>query len=159
MDIYNRENVLCLEASINRLATRANLVTRGINMPFTFCPFCELEVETIDHCLISCHRVLPVWRNIWGWWHLDTPILFPSFSTKDIAMGNINCLRFSTLDELLQGVFLCGHWGVWKCRNKVVSVSLESMVTAKDEDDFPSIQCLSRIWISVCCSSSSLDWF
>ena len=78
-------------------------------MPFTFCPFCELKVETIDYCLISCPRVLPVWRNIWGSWHLDTPISFPSFSIKDIAMGNINSFGLSTLDKLLHWVFLCSH--------------------------------------------------
>ncbi|GJZ80774.1 hypothetical protein Tco_0645768 [Tanacetum coccineum] len=32
------------------------------------------------------------------------------------------------------------------------------MLATKDEDVFPSIQCLSRIWISAHCSSSLLDW-
>ncbi|GJS62015.1 RNA-directed DNA polymerase, eukaryota, reverse transcriptase zinc-binding domain protein [Tanacetum coccineum] len=58
--IPHKVNICVWRASINRLATWANLVTRGINMPSTFCLFCELEVEMIDHCPL----VLLGWRKI-----------------------------------------------------------------------------------------------
>ncbi|GKD27472.1 putative RNA-directed DNA polymerase, eukaryota, reverse transcriptase zinc-binding domain protein [Tanacetum coccineum] len=34
-------------------------------------PALWLEDEDVNHILISCSRVLPVWRKVWSWWSLD----------------------------------------------------------------------------------------
>nr|GEU97437.1 hypothetical protein [Tanacetum cinerariifolium] len=53
--------------------------------------------------------------------------------------------KLDTLSSLLvQRVF----WAIWKCRNKIVSAHSDSVSTIKDEDIFPSIQRLSKIWIT-----------
>ncbi|GKB39211.1 RNA-directed DNA polymerase, eukaryota, reverse transcriptase zinc-binding domain protein [Tanacetum coccineum] len=60
-------NICVWRASLNRLATRSNLSNRGVPLASSLCPFCESEVEDLDHCLINCPKVLPVWRKIWSW--------------------------------------------------------------------------------------------
>nr|GEY71081.1 reverse transcriptase domain, reverse transcriptase zinc-binding domain protein [Tanacetum cinerariifolium] len=99
-------------ASLNRLPTRLNLVSRGISLDSVLCPFCELVEETLDHCLISCPLVSPVWRKIWVWWGLDRPVSFPSFSIADISLGAIGLPNHHFLSNILNGVFsMCfmGH--------------------------------------------------
>ncbi|GJV03727.1 RNA-directed DNA polymerase, eukaryota, reverse transcriptase zinc-binding domain protein [Tanacetum coccineum] len=87
--IPHKVNICIWRASINRLATHANLASRGIDIPSTLCLFYDLEIKSIEHCFISCSHVLPTWRKVWSWWQLDPPTSFPSFSIADIAMGHV----------------------------------------------------------------------
>ncbi|GJX30962.1 RNA-directed DNA polymerase, eukaryota, reverse transcriptase zinc-binding domain protein [Tanacetum coccineum] len=119
--IPRKVNICVWRASINKLATRANLASRGINIPSTLCPFCDLEVESAEHCLISCSRVLPIWRKVWSWWQLDPPTSFPSFSIANIAMGHVGKRGHLVLDKIINGVFQCALWAIWKWHNKVVA--------------------------------------
>ncbi|GJZ63651.1 RNA-directed DNA polymerase, eukaryota, reverse transcriptase zinc-binding domain protein [Tanacetum coccineum] len=50
-------------ASINRLPTRTNLISRGVFLASVLCPFCKNEEEDIEHCLIRCPCVLPIGRK------------------------------------------------------------------------------------------------
>nr|GEX00501.1 hypothetical protein [Tanacetum cinerariifolium] len=87
--IPRKVNICVWRASINRLPTRANLISRGVPLASVLCPFCENEEEGIEHCLIRCPRVMPIWRKVWSWWQLPTPVTFPSFSIMDIALGKL----------------------------------------------------------------------
>nr|GEW21735.1 hypothetical protein [Tanacetum cinerariifolium] len=100
--IPHKVNICVWRASINRLASRTNPAMRGIDIPSTLCPLCESDEESIEHCLIFCSRVLPIWRKVWSWWQLDPPSSFPLFSITDIALGRVRnreCHDF-TLDEI-----------------------------------------------------------
>ncbi|GJR23759.1 putative ribonuclease H-like domain-containing protein [Tanacetum coccineum] len=74
---------------------------------------------------------------------------------KCLWIGNFRCPR---VNKVLNGVLQCVIWVVWKWRNKVVNAPLDSIISAKSEDIFPSIQRLSKLWIAACCSSIPLDW-
>ncbi|GKD77946.1 hypothetical protein Tco_1340567 [Tanacetum coccineum] len=50
-------------------------------------PALWLEDEDVNHVLISCSRVLPVWRKVWSWWSLDLPVSFPPFSCQGASGG------------------------------------------------------------------------
>ncbi|GJV63562.1 RNA-directed DNA polymerase, eukaryota, reverse transcriptase zinc-binding domain protein [Tanacetum coccineum] len=52
-------NVCIWRASIDRLATRPNLLSCGVDISSTACPFCDCNVKDIEHCLIKCPKVLP----------------------------------------------------------------------------------------------------
>nr|GEU80135.1 RNA-directed DNA polymerase, eukaryota, reverse transcriptase zinc-binding domain protein [Tanacetum cinerariifolium] len=52
-------------ASIDILATRPNPLSRGVDISSTACPFCDCNVEDIEHCLIKFPKVLPVWKKVW----------------------------------------------------------------------------------------------
>ncbi|GJZ31875.1 RNA-directed DNA polymerase, eukaryota, reverse transcriptase zinc-binding domain protein, partial [Tanacetum coccineum] len=88
--IHRKVNVMVWKASLNRLAMRLNLAARGVALVSTNCRFCDSDTEDIEHVLIRCPRVSMVWRKVWCWWNLPSPISFPSFSVLDIAKGNIN---------------------------------------------------------------------
>ncbi|GJV18247.1 hypothetical protein Tco_1363570 [Tanacetum coccineum] len=95
---------------------------------------------------------------VWAWWVLASPVSFPYFSIYDISLGNLGFPNNPFLSKVLIGVFQCGLWGVWKWRNKVVNASDEDLNDAKNEDIFPSIQRLSKLWISARCKRMSLKW-
>ncbi|GJV46446.1 RNA-directed DNA polymerase, eukaryota, reverse transcriptase zinc-binding domain protein [Tanacetum coccineum] len=109
--------------SLNHLATHANLMQRGINISDVACLFCGTEDEDVNHVLISRSRVLLVLRKVWSWWNLDPPVSFQSSSL--LVMWPV---------------------GIW--RNRVVNAPLDKVDKFKEEDVFPSIQCLSQLWIS-----------
>ena len=99
-----------------------------------------------------------IWRKVWAWWGLDAPVVFPSFSISDISLANLGFPNKPLLSKVLVGVFQCALWGVWKWRNKVVNASAEALNDAKNEDIFPSIQRLSKLWISTRCKNKSFNW-
>ncbi|GKC34452.1 putative RNA-directed DNA polymerase, eukaryota, reverse transcriptase zinc-binding domain protein, partial [Tanacetum coccineum] len=68
------------------LATRDDLAARGMVLPSISCPFCSIDVEILENYLITCPKMLPIWRNIWSWWSLDPPVSFSSFSSSDIVV-------------------------------------------------------------------------
>ncbi|GJU36447.1 hypothetical protein Tco_1184801 [Tanacetum coccineum] len=97
------------------------------------------SVRNIRHGLGDFLREIELW--------MTSRLLFPQLA-----------VFLYLLMVLTNGLGLVMIQGVWKWRNKMVNASLDSVVAAKDEDVFPSIQRLSNIWISACCSSSHLDW-
>ncbi|GJZ51365.1 hypothetical protein Tco_0605880 [Tanacetum coccineum] len=86
------------------------------------------------------------------------PRVFPFFSISDISLGNFGFPNNPLLSKVLIGVFQCALWGVWKWRNKVPNASDEDLNDAKNKDIFPSIQRLSKLWISARCKRRSLKW-
>ncbi|GKD90082.1 reverse transcriptase domain, reverse transcriptase zinc-binding domain protein [Tanacetum coccineum] len=51
------------------------------------------------------------------------------------------------LPYVAKGVFQCSLWAIWKWRNKLVNSQSDDSTIIKDDDIFPSIQCLSKTWI------------
>ncbi|GJY40252.1 RNA-directed DNA polymerase, eukaryota, reverse transcriptase zinc-binding domain protein [Tanacetum coccineum] len=158
--IPRKVNICVWRASLDRLPSRANLAIRGIDHSSTSCRFCETELEDIDHSLIRCPYVTKVWRKVWSWWNLTPPNSFPSFSISDVALGNFlispdGCPRLS---KVMQGVFQCSLWAIWKWRNKLVNSQSDDSSIIKDDDIFPSIQRLSKTWISARIPLKSVNW-
>ncbi|GJY19325.1 F-box domain containing protein [Tanacetum coccineum] len=104
LDIPKKVNICVWRASLNRIPTRSNLASRGLILSSTCCPFCDDAWDEIGHCGISCPRVLPVWRKVWSWWNLPSPVVFPSFSVADVAMGRIDSFGGSRMNKVLHGV-------------------------------------------------------
>nr|GEV03130.1 reverse transcriptase domain, reverse transcriptase zinc-binding domain protein [Tanacetum cinerariifolium] len=109
-------NICVWRASIDRLPTRANLISRGVGQGN--CLFCDYSDETTEHCLLTCLKVVPIWRKLWSWCNLDQPVSFPSFFIKDVSLGNLACLGCPNLNKVLHNVFQCSLWAIWKWRNK-----------------------------------------
>ncbi|GJS51137.1 hypothetical protein Tco_0624499 [Tanacetum coccineum] len=120
-------------ASLDRLPSRANLSIRGIVLSSTSCPFCDIALKDIEHSL---------------------------FSVSDIALGNLSIPSnwCSRLSKVVKGVFQCSIWAIWKWRNKLVTSDSDSSSIIKDQDIFPSIQRLSKIWISARLASNLVNW-
>ncbi|GKA76737.1 ribonuclease H-like domain-containing protein [Tanacetum coccineum] len=155
--ILRKVNLCVWRTFINRFPTRLNLIMRGVILNSTSCPFCDTSEESIDHYLISCYVVVPIWRKVWAWWGLVLPVSFSSFSISDISLAIIGFLNNPVLSKILHGGFQCVIWAIWKWRNKVVNASFASLIDAKNEDIFPSIQRLSKLWIAA--RACTLDTF
>ncbi|GKC84387.1 putative F-box domain-containing protein [Tanacetum coccineum] len=116
------------------------------------------EGDEIDHCGISCPRVLPVWRKVWSWWNLPSPVVFPSFSVADVAMGRIDSFGGSRMNKVLHGVLQCTLWSIWKWRNRITHADLDVAAKIKEEDIFPGIQRVSKTWISARLKAYAPNW-
>ncbi|GKF68921.1 RNA-directed DNA polymerase, eukaryota, reverse transcriptase zinc-binding domain protein, partial [Tanacetum coccineum] len=102
--IPRKVNIYVWRAAFDRLPTRTNLFRRGVSLPSTTCPICDIVEEDIDH---SCPR----WKKI------------------------------------IHGVFSWALWCIWKWRNKIVNADQSEVVRILDEDLFPAIQRISKVWI------------
>ncbi|GKA61714.1 RNA-directed DNA polymerase, eukaryota, reverse transcriptase zinc-binding domain protein [Tanacetum coccineum] len=142
-------NIGVWRASLNHLATRVNLLQRGIHITSVRCPFCDSNDEDVNRVLIFCSRVLPVW----SWWNLDPPVLFPSFYVSDVASGNLPVNGDTSLAKVHHDVFQIALWILWNWRNRVVHAPINMIDKCKEEDVFPSIQRISHLWISSCISA------
>nr|GEZ47043.1 RNA-directed DNA polymerase, eukaryota, reverse transcriptase zinc-binding domain protein [Tanacetum cinerariifolium] len=85
--IPRKINLCVWRASINRLPTWSNLAFRGLALRSVKRPFCDIDEEVLDHCILKCPHVISIWRKMWSWWQLSTLVLFSSFSIKDISIG------------------------------------------------------------------------
>ncbi|GKE21150.1 RNA-directed DNA polymerase, eukaryota, reverse transcriptase zinc-binding domain protein, partial [Tanacetum coccineum] len=147
-------NICAWRASLNRFPTRSNLATRGVALPSFNCPLCNEEVESLEHCIINCPRVLP----IWSWLNLVSPSVFPSFTIEDIVKNSVKENGCSRSNKVLNGVLHCTIWSIWKWRNKVSHADSDSVSKVIDEDIFPAIQRMSKTWISARLKSSEAKW-
>ncbi|XP_071705420.1 uncharacterized protein [Rutidosis leptorrhynchoides] len=59
-------NVFVCRMALNRLPSRVNLSSRGIEIQDIGCALCDWNVETIDHVLFSCQVASDMWRKLAG---------------------------------------------------------------------------------------------
>ncbi|GJV42584.1 retrovirus-related pol polyprotein from transposon TNT 1-94 [Tanacetum coccineum] len=121
------EDIEISRASLNRLATRSNLLSRGVNVSSSLCLLCE---------------------------HFPPSMDFPLISINDIASRSVasnGCLR---LKKVIHRVFQCPLWAIWSWRNKVVNSPPDVVDGAIVEDIFPAIQRISDIDIGPLLSPS-----
>ncbi|PWA59872.1 reverse transcriptase domain, Reverse transcriptase zinc-binding domain protein [Artemisia annua] len=55
---------------LDRLPTRCNLDTRGIDLHSTRCPLCDEALETAQHLFVECMVAKDIWIMIKKWWGL-----------------------------------------------------------------------------------------
>ncbi|GJW93123.1 RNA-directed DNA polymerase, eukaryota, reverse transcriptase zinc-binding domain protein [Tanacetum coccineum] len=137
--------------------TRSNLLLRGVPLPSSSCPICNIDEEDIDHSIIHCSRITQVWRKVWGWWNLDFSLIFPLFFIGDLASGCIGSRGCTRIKKILHGVFCCAIWCIWKWRNKIVNAEQTEVARIMDDDLFPAIQRISKAWISARCKASDVN--
>ncbi|GJY20490.1 RNA-directed DNA polymerase, eukaryota, reverse transcriptase zinc-binding domain protein [Tanacetum coccineum] len=157
--IPRKVNVMVWKASIDRLATCSNLATRGVILPSPNCPFYASDIEDSKHVLLKCQCASMIWRKVWSWWNLPSPISFPSFSISDIAKGNIIVQGCPHLVKVIDGVFQITLWAIWNWRNRLIHASGDDIYLIKNDDIFPGIQRMSKLWMYARIRSDlKMDW-
>ncbi|GKD92368.1 RNA-directed DNA polymerase, eukaryota, reverse transcriptase zinc-binding domain protein [Tanacetum coccineum] len=72
-------NILTWRISLDRIPTRSNLDSRGIDLDSILCPVCNDEIETSQHLLIDCSIAKSSWILVSKWWGFhDYPKDLPS---------------------------------------------------------------------------------
>nr|GEU97711.1 RNA-directed DNA polymerase, eukaryota, reverse transcriptase zinc-binding domain protein [Tanacetum cinerariifolium] len=142
-----------IETNEGKEAQSETRPTRTRTQPSRFKDFVVQVPPSVKHPTSTSNQVtsMAIWRKIWSGWNLATHVSFPSFDVLDISMNKVVDLGCSRLNKVIHGVFQCGLWAIWKWRNKLVHASLDDRFKVFQEDIFPSIQRLSKVWISARC--------
>lgn len=112
-----RINCFIWRAKLSRIATLSALASRGISGNSQVCRFCERDIETADHVLISCQSIIPVWSGVLSWCKLSTQM--PSSFTHLFAMISSSSSN-NKESQLLHAICYATIWQIWKTRNGIV---------------------------------------
>ena len=77
-----RVNCFVWRLLLNRIPTRVNLHSRGLNIPSEVCPLCVSNVETVEHLFLSC----PAIKKVWDWFH---------------KWCNLHMVQYNSLEQLI----------------------------------------------------------
>lgn len=69
--VPKKVNVFVWRAMKRRLLVRVELDRRGIDLHSILCPCCDVETESVEHCLVLCKVARSVWEEIFKWWKID----------------------------------------------------------------------------------------
>ncbi|GJT57855.1 RNA-directed DNA polymerase, eukaryota [Tanacetum coccineum] len=110
-------NIFAWRASLDRLPTRGNLISRGVTMDSPLCPICELTLEDSSHLFFSCDLGKSISQRICRWWNIQWEEV-SSFVDWYTWFSSIRLP--SKLKAMLEGVFYTAWWHIWSFRNRLV---------------------------------------
>nr|GEZ89587.1 RNA-directed DNA polymerase, eukaryota [Tanacetum cinerariifolium] len=110
-------NVFLWRLVLNKLPTRVNLDTKGIDVDSVLCLICCVNVETVNHVFFSCEMAKDFWALMAIWWELDIPIC-------SNFMEWCSWIDYSHLSSkaklVLEGVGGSLLWSIWRFRNELI---------------------------------------
>ncbi|KAL4579592.1 hypothetical protein LXL04_015745 [Taraxacum kok-saghyz] len=103
---------------LNRLPTRSNLLSRGINTTDPSCPWCHSTVETGQHILVDCRTSKEVFAHVAAW---ASDIGFPASPNviDDFLVHQPHPNR-SKAKEVWDSISRALLWSLWCYRNELV---------------------------------------
>ena len=124
----------------NRLATKQNLLKRGVSLGDSLCVLCGREEETIAHTLLTCRESCKVWNMCSTWmgicsvYHNELINHFEQFSCRCFNKeGN----------RLWKSLWVSIVWCIWKHRNRVIF----NQAKIDAEEIFTMAQVQSWVWL------------
>ncbi|GKC28667.1 RNA-directed DNA polymerase, eukaryota [Tanacetum coccineum] len=143
-------NVFAWRLAVNKLPTRFNMSSRGLEIPSIVCPVCNVGAETVDHLFFSCSVASSIMAKVLGWWGF----LESGISSYHNWVSWFEGLRLKKVaKDYLEATIFVSWWVFWGYHNKLL-FSSESLVKASL---FDLIVSHSYIW----CNSRArrkLDW-
>ncbi|GJX03799.1 RNA-directed DNA polymerase, eukaryota [Tanacetum coccineum] len=143
--IPNKVNVFAWKVRNDRLATKSNLIHRGIPLDSPMCPVCNLSNEDVSHILFCCDLASLVSRRICRWWNLDWQQVI-SYSEWFSWLKSIR--MEAKLKSILEGVFYISWWHVWNFRNQMIFMDIKPRRSVIFDD----IMARSFTWCSSRCN-------
>ena len=64
-------NILAWRLINDRLPTRSNLDSRGIDLHSLLCPVCDDHIESAEHLFVHCNLASNLWTSVFKWWKMD----------------------------------------------------------------------------------------
>nr|XP_043630064.1 uncharacterized protein LOC122601363 [Erigeron canadensis] len=149
--VPRKVNIHAWRVLLNKIPTRSNLVSKGIDIPSSLCPVCAQYVECCDHIFGTCDIANKVWSLISKW--LQISPLTSSGPTETLML--IDSMRISMEKKrIIELVLFCGWWLIWKHRNdKVFSPGVQ-----RKELFFDFIIAQSYFWYANRCKKNRLSW-
>ncbi|XP_071699033.1 uncharacterized protein [Rutidosis leptorrhynchoides] len=107
-------NVFLSRFVLDRLSTRLNISSRGLEINDIRCLFCSHSVESLSHLLFSCDIASGVWRKVRLW----TDIQLPTFDDCDSWFYWYQSVQLSSgLKLRIYNIVAALVWILWKYRN------------------------------------------
>ncbi|KAJ1387656.1 Ribonuclease H superfamily [Sesbania bispinosa] len=113
-------------ACTNALPVLANLVRRKLPI-FPLCPICKSTKETVEHCLLLCQWVSPIWFGSHFQW-LPSPMNITRFDIWFTERIHILQQNPETYAHNLARV-ACILWAIWKQRNNCAFTDIHPQPT------------------------------
>ncbi|GKD83102.1 RNA-directed DNA polymerase, eukaryota [Tanacetum coccineum] len=110
-------NVFAWKVRHDRLATKNNLMLRGISVDSPLCPICSQSNEDVSHIFFCCDLAYLVSKRVCHWWDLD----WQQFNSYMEWLSWLKSIRLgSNLKNILEGVFYISWWHIWNFRNLLI---------------------------------------
>nr|GEW56040.1 hypothetical protein [Tanacetum cinerariifolium] len=137
--------------SKDKLPTRCNLAKRGVNLPCSLCPICQMDLESRDHLFFRCSMALDLYSLFSRWWNIQFPS-FHDFATWEVWLASIRLNKNQKL--VLKASFSSLWWHIWIFRNAFL-FSERKPLKGLIFDNF-----VSQIfnWVSNRCRSFNCNW-
>ncbi|XP_058741729.1 uncharacterized protein LOC131614118 [Vicia villosa] len=118
----------------NRIATKENLVRRGIlnDVGDSLCVLCYSEEETLAHLFSDCEVSKRVWRRVFMWLGVGDFLSMEEFLEFFYNCSKIGCLSKRVIAAV---VWLATIWTLWIKHNAIIFRN----------DSFSFIECMSEI--------------
>nr|GEZ98987.1 RNA-directed DNA polymerase, eukaryota [Tanacetum cinerariifolium] len=110
-------NVFAWRARLDRLPTRCNLLSRGVEIESLNCPICGQSPEDARHIFFQCDLAKAVLRRVCRWWDIQWVDIM-SFEDWNTWFSSIRLS--SNLTQILEGVFYVAWWHIWAFRNNTI---------------------------------------
>ncbi|GJS61724.1 RNA-directed DNA polymerase, eukaryota, reverse transcriptase zinc-binding domain protein [Tanacetum coccineum] len=143
-------NITAWRICLDKLPTRLNLSSRGLDIPTILCPLCNDSVESTSHIFFSCQLASQLMAKVCRWWELD---YIPLNSYADWLFWLTNSRLSKLKKEILEGVCYVTWWLIWKFRNQCLFGASQ----LRRDCIFEDIVQMSYLWISNRCKSK-FDW-
>ncbi|GKB29952.1 RNA-directed DNA polymerase, eukaryota, reverse transcriptase zinc-binding domain protein [Tanacetum coccineum] len=155
--VPRKVNFYAWRLALDRLPTRENLSRRGlIHLDSSSCLFCGSDVESKEHCFLSCPKIKLIWLKIWSWWNVP-PLFNPSLD--DILHGIPRLFSNKWKAKLFHAICLGCIRSVWAWRNRILHASSdEEKSRALREDIFPAVQRMLLLWTSNRAPKNRFSW-
>ena len=125
---------------MNRLATKDNLIKRGLPMPSDACLMCHSTAENLDHVMVCCSssKIIGAYLAAWVDWWPATELTFCGLWSRICSMEGS-----STSQVIRKTIGAAYFWSVWAHRNNLVF----KRCCKKDTEIFREIQYVAYDWI------------
>ncbi|XP_071709066.1 uncharacterized protein [Rutidosis leptorrhynchoides] len=149
--ISKKINVFDWRLSLDKIATRVNLLKLGVSLDNNKCPFCDRIQEDRDHLFVTCSYIVPLWRSYLAWWGLSCPL--PNGLNNILNGANFNTGSANSNKAAFASRYVL-LWLIWKWRNKLVHCQPERRQSILKEDVMISLGIMIHLWFK-----SRSKWF
>jgi uncharacterized protein involved in tolerance to divalent cations len=107
------------------------------------CERCNVEIDSIEHHLVACTKILPFWNSLFKWWKTNMEMNFP-IDTYDILLGIMN-LNDDTVINQLNYIIIHALYYVYRCNIKEENKELyRFLIELKNTMQYMEINMLSE---------------
>ena len=101
-------------AKLDRLPTKENLLSKGVQIGSALCVLCKDHQENGDHLFVTCTKSTEVRKTVNKWWNVLTECCL---NTNEV-LGNFSSMKQAGKTEIIQEAIIHAYvWVIWKGRN------------------------------------------